>query len=180
MSEPAIFNNRYQILGKIGEGGLAEVYRAQDVALGRLVAVKALRREYVVDPAFLVRFHREAQSAASLTHPNIVAVHDFGQDLGRPYIVMEYVPGNNLRDILRGGGRLPVDQAVDIALQVCAAVGYAHRAGLVHGDIKPGNILLTSDGRVKVVDFGLARALGESAMDEEGELVWGTPAYFAP
>jgi tRNA A-37 threonylcarbamoyl transferase component Bud32 len=180
MSELAIFNNRYQILAKIGEGGLAEVYRAQDVALGRLVAVKALRQEYVVDPSFLVRFHREAQSAASLTHPNIVAVYDFGQDLGRPYIVMEYVPGRDLRAVLQEGGALSVDQAVSIGLQVCAAVGYAHRSGLVHGDIKPGNILITPDGRAKVVDFGLARLLGESAMDEEGELVWGTPAYFAP
>jgi tRNA A-37 threonylcarbamoyl transferase component Bud32 len=176
----AIFNNRYQILAKIGQGGLAEVYRAQDVALGRLVAVKALRREYVVDPTFLVRFHREAQSAASLTHPNIVAVYDFGQDLGRPYIVMEYVPGRDLRVMLQEGGPLSVDQAVDIGLQICAAVGYAHRVGLVHGDIKPGNVLIAPDGRAKVVDFGLARALGESAMDEEGELVWGTPAYFAP
>lgn len=180
MSEPAIFNNRYQILAKIGEGGLAEVYRAQDVALGRLVAVKALRREYVLDPTFLVRFHREAQSAASLTHPNIVAVYDFGQDLGRPYIVMEYVPGRDLRTIIQERGALSVNQAVEVSLQVCAAVGYAHRAGLVHGDIKPGNVLITSDGRAKVVDFGLARSLGESAMDEEGELVWGTPAYFAP
>jgi tRNA A-37 threonylcarbamoyl transferase component Bud32 len=180
MSELAIFNNRYQLLAKIGQGGLAEVYRAQDVALGRLVAVKALRHEYVLDPTFLVRFHREAQSAASLTHPNIVAVHDFGQDLGRPYIVMEYVPGRDLRTILQEGGALSVDQAVDICLQICAAVGYAHRTGLVHGDIKPGNILVTPDGRAKVVDFGLARSLGESAMDEEGELVWGTPAYFAP
>lgn len=180
VTESIIFNNRYQILAKLGEGGLAEVYRAQDVALGRLVAVKALRREYVVDPAFLVRFHREAQSAASLTHPNIVAVYDFGQDLGRPYIVMEYVPGRDLRTVLQERSPLPVDQAVNIGLQICAAVGYAHRAGLVHGDIKPGNILITPDGRAKVVDFGLARALGESAMDEEGELVWGTPAYFAP
>ncbi len=180
MSDSIIFNNRYQILAQIGQGGLAEVYRAQDVALGRLVAVKALRREYVVDPTFLVRFHREAQSAASLTHPNIVAVYDFGQDQGRPYIVMEYVPGRDLRTMLQEGGPLSVDQAVDIGLQICVAVGYAHRAGLVHGDIKPGNVLITPDGRAKVVDFGLARALGESAMDEEGELVWGTPAYFAP
>lgn len=180
MSDLVIFNNRYQLLAKIGQGGLAEVYRAQDVALGRLVAVKALRHEYVVDPAFLVRFLREAQSAASLTHPNIVATYDFGQDLGRPYIVMEYVPGRDLRTILQEGGALSVDQAVDISLQICAAVGYAHRVGLVHGDIKPGNVLITPDGRVKVVDFGLARTLGESAMDEEGELVWGTPAYFAP
>jgi serine/threonine-protein kinase len=180
MSDLTIFNNRYQLLAKIGQGGLAEVYRAQDVALGRLIAVKALRREYVVDPAFLVRFHREAQSAAGLTHPNIVGVHDFGQDQGRPYIVMEYVPGRDLGTILQEGGPLSVDQAVDICQQICAAVGYAHRAGLVHGDMKPGNVLITPDGRAKVVDFGLARALGESAMDEEGELVWGTPAYFAP
>src|SRR5512136_902 len=180
MSDLTIFNNRYQLLAKIGQGGLAEVYRAQDVALGRLVAVKALRCEYVVDPTFLVRFHREAQSAAGLTHPNIVAVHDFGHDQGRPYIVMEYVPGRDLGTILQEGGPLSVDQAVDICLQICAAVGYAHRAGLVHGDMKPGNVLIAPDGRAKVVDFGLARALGESAMDEEGELVWGTPAYFAP
>jgi tRNA A-37 threonylcarbamoyl transferase component Bud32 len=180
MSDLTVFNNRYQLLAKIGQGGMAEVYRAQDVALGRLVAVKALRCEYVVDPTFLVRFHREAQSAAGLTHPNIVAVHDFGHDQGRPYIVMEYVPGRDLGTILQEGGPLSVDQAVDICLQICAAVGYAHRAGLVHGDMKPGNVLIASDGRAKVVDFGLARALGESAMDEEGELVWGTPAYFAP
>jgi tRNA A-37 threonylcarbamoyl transferase component Bud32 len=180
MSDLTVFNNRYQLLAKIGQGGMAEVYRAQDVALGRLVAVKALRCEYVVDPTFLVRFHREAQSAAGLTHPNIVAVHDFGHDQGRPYIVMEYVPGRDLGTILQEGGPLSVDQAVDICLQICAAVGYAHRAGLVHGDMKPGNVLIAPDGRAKVVDFGLARALGESAMDEEGELVWGTPAYFAP
>jgi serine/threonine-protein kinase len=180
MGDLAIFNNRYQLLAKIGQGGLAEVYRAQDVALGRLVAVKALRQEYVVDPTFLVRFLREAQSAASLTHPNIGAIYDFGQDQGRPYIVMEYVPGRDLRTILHEGGQLSADQAVDISLQVCAGVGYAHREGLVHGDIKPGNVLITPDFRAKVVDFGLARSLGESAMDEEGELVWGTPAYFAP
>jgi serine/threonine-protein kinase len=180
MSDLAIFNNRYRLLAKIGQGGLAEVYRAQDVALGRQVAVKALRQEYVVDPTFLVRFLHEAQSAARLTHPNIVAVHDFGQDLGRPYIVMEYVPGRDLRAVLLQARTLSADQAVEIGLQVCAAVGYAHRAGLVHGDIKPGNVLITPDGQAKVVDFGLARSLGESAMDEEGELVWGTPAYFAP
>ena len=178
--EPTIFNNRYQILAKIGQGGLAEVYRAQDVALGRLVAVKALRPEYVVDPAFLVRFHREAQSVANLMHPNIVAVYDFGQDQGRPYIVMEYVPGQDLRALLEQNGALSVRQAVDIGCQVCAGVGYAQHSGLVHGDLKPGNVLIRPDGQAKVVDFGLARALGESAMDEDGELVWGTPAYFAP
>ena len=180
MDDTTIFNNRYQVMAKIGQGGLAEVYRAQDVALGRLVAVKALRREYVVDPAFLVRFHREAQSAAALTHPNVVGVYDFGQDQGRPYIVMEYVPGRDLRSLMNDTGVMPVAQVVDISQQVCAGVGFAHRSRLVHGDIKPGNVLITPDGRVKVTDFGLARALGESAMDEDGELVWGTPAYFSP
>ncbi len=179
MDNLTVFNNRYQVLAKIGEGGLAEVYRAQDVALGRLVAVKALRCEYVLDPAFLGRFHREAQSAAGLTHPNIVAVYDFGQDQERPYIVMEYVPGRDLSALLQKGP-VSIKRAVDICVQVCAGVGYAHKSGLVHGDLKPGNILVAPDRRVKVVDFGLARALGESAMDEDGALVWGTPAYFSP
>ncbi|MCS7259795.1 MAG: protein kinase, partial [Anaerolineae bacterium] len=157
--EIKIFNNRYQILEKIGQGGLAEVYRAQDVALGRIVAVKALRPEYVTDPTFLVRFHREAQNAANLTHPNIVAVYDFGQDHNRPYIVMEYVPGVDLRTLLERNGALSIRQAVDIGCQICAGVGHAHRAGLVHGDLKPGNVLIRTDGQAKVVDFGLARAL---------------------
>ena len=120
MEEISIFNNRYQVLSKIGHGGLAEVFRAQDVALGRIVAVKALRREYVVDPAFLVRFHREAQSAASLTHPNVVGVYDFGQDQGRPYIVMEFVPGRDLRSLLNEVGALQVGQVLNICQQVCA------------------------------------------------------------
>ncbi|MFQ5612999.1 MAG: protein kinase [Anaerolineae bacterium] len=180
MIEPGtIFNDRYQLERKLGEGGLAEVFLAQDLALGRKVALKALRAEYTRDPTFLVRFHREAQSAASLTHPNNVAVYDFGQDHRQPYIVMEYVGGGDLRRLLRERGSLPVAESVEYAVRVCAAMTVAHRSGLVHGDLKPGNILLTPEKRVKVTDFGLARALGESAMDE-GELVWGTPAYFAP
>lgn len=176
---PVVFNDRYQLIKKIGEGGLAEVYQAQDMALGRLVAVKVLRPQYTRDPNFLVNFHREAQSAARLSDPHIVAVYDFGQDKNRPYIVMEWIAGSDLRTILDTQGALPYDRVVEFGIQICAAVGAAHRAGLVHGDLKPGNILATAGNRVKVTDFGLAKALGDSAMDA-GEVVWGTPAYFAP
>ncbi|RME70535.1 MAG: serine/threonine-protein kinase [Chloroflexi bacterium] len=179
MELPVIFNDRYRLYKKIGEGGLAEVFKAQDMSLGRVVAVKVLRREYTRNPNFLVNFHREAQSAARLSNPYIVAVYDFGQHQHRPYIVLEYIPGSDLRTLIHEKGKLPVDQAVEFAIQICTAVGTAHRAGLVHGDLKPGNILVTAGRTAKVTDFGLARALGESAMDE-GEVVWGTPAYFAP
>lgn len=179
MELPVIFNDRYQLIKKIGEGGLAEVYQAQDMALGRMVAVKVLRPQYTRDPNFLVNFHREAQSAARLSDSYIVAVYDFGQDKQRPYIVLEWISGSDLRTLINKQTKIPVDQAVDYAIQICSAVGAAHRAGLVHGDLKPGNILITANNQAKVTDFGLARALGESAMDE-GEVVWGTPAYFAP
>lgn len=179
MKLPVVFNDRYQLFKKIGEGGLAEVYQAQDMSLGRTVAVKVLRPQYIRDPAFLVNFHREAQSAARLSNPYIVAVYDFGQYQDRPYIVLEWVPGSDLRTLIHEQGVISVEQAVEFAIQVCSAVGLAHRAGLVHGDLKPANILINRDDEAKVADFGLARALGESAMDE-GEVVWGTPAYFAP
>lgn len=179
MELPVIFNDRYQLIKKIGEGGLAEVYQAQDMALGRMVAVKVLRSEYIQDSNFLVNFHREAQNAAKLSDSYIVAVYDFGQDSNRPYIVMEWIAGSDLSTIIEGQGKIPVDQAARYAIQICSAVGAAHRAGIVHGDLKPGNILVTPSKQAKVTDFGLARALGASAMDE-GEVVWGTPAYFAP
>jgi serine/threonine-protein kinase len=179
MNLPVIFNDRYQLIKKIGEGGLAEVYQAQDMSLGRIVAVKVLRPEYTRDPNFLVNFHREAQSAARLNDSYIVAVYDFGQYRDRPYIVLELITGADLRSRINELGKIPVDQAVDFTIQICSAVGAAHRAGLVHGDLKPGNILITPANQAKVTDFGLARALGESAMDE-GEVVWGTPAYFSP
>jgi serine/threonine-protein kinase len=179
MKLPVIFNDRYQLIKKIGEGGLAEVYQAQDMSLERMVAVKVLRPEYIRDPGFLVNFHREAQNAAKLSDSYIVAVYDFGQDKGRPYIVMEWIPGSDLRTLISQQRALPLNQAVDFTIQICSAVGSAHRAGIVHGDLKPGNILITPGKQAKVTDFGLARALGESAMDE-GEVVWGTPAYFAP
>ena len=179
MELPIIFNDRYQLIKKIGEGGLAEVYQAQDMALERMVAAKVLRPEYAGDPSFLVNFHREAQNAAKLSDSYIVAVYDFGQHGGRPYIVMEWIAGADLRTLLNEQGGIPMNRAVGYAIQVCSAVGAAHRAGIVHGDLKPGNIMITPTRQAKVTDFGLARALGESAMDE-GEVVWGTPAYFAP
>ena len=179
MELPIIFNDRYQLIKKIGEGGLAQVYQAQDMALERMVAVKVLRAEYVRDSGFLVNFHREAQNAAKLSDSYIVAVYDFGQHQGHPYIVMEWIAGSDLRTEINNLGKIPIDLAVTYTIQVCSAVGVAHRAGIVHGDLKPGNILITPAKQAKVTDFGLARALGESAMDE-GEVVWGTPAYFAP
>jgi serine/threonine-protein kinase len=182
MELPVVFNDRYQLIKKIGEGGLAEVYQAQDMALGRMVAVKVLRTQYTRDPNFLVNFHREAQSAAKLSDATIVTVYDFGQAEGRPYIVLEWIAGSDLRTIIDDQGSVPLEQALEYAMQVCTAVGTAHRAGLVHGDLKPGNILITPTNQAKVTDFGLARALGASAMDQmdEDEVVWGTPAYFAP
>jgi serine/threonine-protein kinase len=179
MELPIIFNDRYQLIKKIGEGGLAQVYQAQDMALERMVAVKVLRAEYVRDSGFLVNFHREAQNAAKLSDSYIVAVYDFGQHQGHPYIVMEWIAGSDLRTEINNLGKIPIDLSVTYTIQICSAVGVAHRAGIVHGDLKPGNILITPAKQAKVTDFGLARALGESAMDE-GEVVWGTPAYFAP
>lgn len=179
MQLPVVFNDRYQLFKKIGEGGLAEVFQAQDMSLARMVAVKVLREQFTRDATFLVNFHREAQSAAKLNNTYIVAVYDFGQYSNRPYIVMEWIPGSDLRTRLNDQGALPVEQAIEYTIQICSAVGTAHRAGLVHGDLKPGNILITTGNQVKVTDFGLARALGESSMDAD-EVVWGTPAYFAP
>ena len=179
MQLPVVFNDRYQLFKKIGEGGLAEVFQAQDMSLGRMVAVKVLREQFTRDPTFLVNFHREAQSAAKLSNTYIVAVYDFGQYQNRPYIVMEWISGSDLRTRLDQRVKISVEQTIEYAIQICSAVGTAHRAGLVHGDLKPGNILITPANQVKVTDFGLARALGESSMDDD-EVVWGTPAYFAP
>jgi serine/threonine-protein kinase len=177
--EPVILNDRYQLLEQIGSGGMAVVYRGMDTLLQRQVAVKILRDRFSGDPSFLARFRREAQSAANLDHPNIVTVYDVGQDGERHYMVMEYVAGQDLKTLIRQKGHLAVDEAVDIAVQICEGVGHAHQAGLVHCDIKPHNVLLTEDGRAKVVDFGIARALSESGLTES-ETVWGSPLYFSP
>jgi serine/threonine protein kinase len=176
----ALLNQRYKIISQIGSGGMALVYKAQDLSLGRLVAVKLLRERYTGEAHFLDRFLHEARAAANLTHPNIVTVHDFGEDAGRYYMVMEFIEGQDLKAIIRAGGPFSVDRTLDFATQMCAGVGYAHRAGLVHCDLKPQNVLVTADGRVKVTDFGIARALSTIRPDEQNEIVWGSPQYFSP
>ena len=177
--ETVVLNERYRLLELIGSGGMAVVYRGMDTLLQRQVAVKVLREAFAGDPAFLARFQREARAAANLDHPNVVTVYDVGHDGDRHYIVMECVDGQDLKTLIRREGRLDVDDALDIALQVCAGVGHAHKAGIIHCDIKPQNVLVTWDGRAKVTDFGIARALSGSGITES-ETVWGSPLYFSP
>lgn len=172
-------NNRYRLLSQVAAGGMAVVYKAQDTLLNRIVAVKVLRESFAADPTFQARFQREAQSAANLNHPNVVTVYDVGHDAGRHYIVMEFVDGEDLKQIIRAEAPLPIQRAVDITVQMCAALGAAHRAGLVHCDVKPQNVLVTKDGRVKVTDFGIARALSQ-ASSHITDTVWGTPHYISP
>jgi serine/threonine-protein kinase len=178
MSE--ILNDRYQLDKKLGQGGMALVYQATDLMLERTIAVKILRKTFSASLAFQERFKEEARAAANLTHPNIVTVHDFGFDKSRLFIVMEFVPGTDLKAIIRDHAPLPVEQASRLFIQACAGIGYAHRAGLVHCDIKPHNILVTPDFRVKVTDFGIARALASVKHDEQTNAIWGSPAYFSP
>jgi serine/threonine-protein kinase len=163
----------------LGEGGMATIYRAHDNQLDRDVAVKLLRPQYGRDPGFLARFRQEAQSAASLNHPNVVNVYDYGTDEAGPFIVMELVDGENLAEVLRERGPLPPVTAAGIAEQVAEALAAAHARGIVHRDVKPSNILITSDGRAKVVDFGIARALVESQLTLPGTTL-GSVHYFSP
>ncbi len=180
MDEPYLLNNRYQLLEQIGKGGMARVYRARDLMLERQVAVKVLREDYSRSVTFQERFRQEARAAANLSHPNIVTVHDFGFDRGQLFLVMEFVPGMDLKTLLRQRGRLPLSEALPLMIQACAGIGYAHRAGLVHCDVKPHNMLVTHDQRLKVTDFGIARALASIEPKEQSVLVWGSPQYFAP
>jgi serine/threonine-protein kinase len=180
MTQTPLLNNRYQLERPLGSGGMAVVYRAHDHMLERTVAIKVLREDYSRDPAFRERFRQEARAAANLSHPNIVTVHDFGMDQGRLFIVMEYVPGTTLNAMLQNRGRFTLEEAIPLLTQACAGVGYAHRAGLVHCDIKPHNFLITPDNRLKVTDFGIARALASIHPDEQADIVWGSPQYFSP
>ncbi len=154
-----MLGGRYRLVGFIAGGGMAEVWEGYDTLLARPVAVKLPLAHLRTQQVFLDRFHREAVAAARLTHPNVVAVYDTGTDGGDSYIVMELVRGVSLRETLRAEGRLPTPRAVDIALQVAAALQFAHRSGVVHRDIKPANILIGDDGSAKVTDFGIAKAL---------------------
>lgn len=187
--EQVILNRRYKLLERVGSGGMSVVYRAQDLSLGRLVAVKTLHESLTDDEGFLRRFQREAHSAANLSHPNIVTVHDIGQDGYRHYIVMEFVEGQTLKQLIRQqndtGRPMSLGRALDLAVQICEGIGYAHRANLVHCDVKSQNILITPDDRVKVADFGIAQAISEATRAVLGahtldNQIWGTPHYFSP
>ncbi len=175
-----ILNDRYRLDKQLGEGGMAIVFQASDLMLERTIAVKILRKDFSKSKAFQERFKEEARAAANLTHPNIVTVHDFGFDNDRLFIVMEHVPGTDLKQIIKKSGSLPVDQASRLFIQACAGIGYAHRAGWIHCDIKPHHMLITPDHRLKVTDFGIARALASIKHDEQSQAIWGSPAYFSP
>jgi len=194
-----LLGGRYHLLHRLGEGGMAVVYKAQDTILGRAVAIKLLREAYAADASVVTRFRREAQAAAALSHPNIVAIYDVGQDGDQHYIVMEYVSGADLHALITRRGALPLSLALDIAEQACAALDYAHGQGIVHRDIKPHNILIASTDSlvmrgwsraaysvdeeppvlIKVADFGLARSMTAPAISEAG-IVWGTIHYLSP
>ncbi len=159
---------------------MAVVYRAYDQRLERVVAIKILRKNLSEDPAFRERFRQEAKAAASLSHPNIVTVHDFGSEAKDTFIVMEYVPGTDLKTIFEKSGKLSLELSLHLLAQACAGIGYAHCSGLVHCDIKPQNMLVTPEYRLKVVDFGIARAMTSIQPNEKHEIVWGSPQYFSP
>ncbi|MGW6481249.1 Stk1 family PASTA domain-containing Ser/Thr kinase [Streptomyces sp. NPDC055059] len=185
MEEPRRLGGRYELGQVLGRGGMAEVYLAHDTRLGRTVAVKTLRADLARDPSFQARFRREAQSAASLNHPAIVAVYDTGEDYidgtSIPYIVMEYVDGSTLRELLHSGRKLLPERAMEMTIGILQALEYSHRAGIVHRDIKPANVMLTRTGQVKVMDFGIARAMGDSGMTmTQTSAVIGTAQYLSP
>ena len=185
MTTPQVLGERYEIGGVLGRGGMAEVHLGRDLRLGREVAVKVLRSDLARDPSFQVRFRREAQASASLNHPAIVAVYDTGEDrtaLGAtPYIVMEYVEGETLRDVLRREGHLSPERAMTLAADICGALDFSHRNGIVHRDVKPGNVMITPQGTVKVMDFGIARAVSDSAATMTSTAaVIGTAQYLSP
>src|SRR6266516_552265 len=185
MSTPRLLSNRYELGETLGYGGMSEVHRGRDVRLGREVAVKVLRADLARDPQFQERFRREAQNAAALNHPAIVAVYDTGEtrtDYGPlPYIVMEYVDGRTLRDIVKTEGPLPGQRAMEIMADVSAALDFSHRHGIVHRDVKPANVMITKNGAVKVMDFGIARAVadGQAAVTQTAAVI-GTAQYLSP
>jgi beta-lactam-binding protein with PASTA domain/tRNA A-37 threonylcarbamoyl transferase component Bud32 len=185
MTQPRLLGGRYELDGVVGRGGMAEVYRARDLRLDRIVAVKTLREDLARDQTFQARFRREAQSAASLNHPSIVAVYDTGEDSTTsshvPFIVMEFVDGRTIRDLLRDDRRLLPERALEITDGVLRALDYSHRNGIVHRDIKPGNVMLNRQGEIKVMDFGIARAISDAqaTMTQTAQVI-GTAQYLSP
>src|SRR5215218_3711850 len=178
VARDTIIDGRYRVLKRLGSGGMADVYCAEDQQLGRRVALKLLYHRLAEDVQFVERFRREASSAAGLQHPNIVGIFDRGEWDGTYYIAMEFVEGRTLKDIIREKGPAPPAAAVDITLQILRAARFAHKRGVVHRDIKPHNVLIDEDGRVRVTDFGIARA-GPSDMTETGSIM-GTAQYLSP
>jgi serine/threonine-protein kinase len=181
MGTASVINGRYRVEGRLGVGGMSTVLLALDERLERHVAVKLLAEHLADDPTFVSRFRREALAAARLVHPNIVQVFDSGFDESahQHFIVMEYVPGQSCAEILRDRGHLDVEQAVDIVVQACRGLDYAHRNGVVHRDVKPGNLLVSESDVVKLADFGIARATGQSSITQVGSVL-GTAAYLSP
>ena len=175
-----VFSGRYELLGHVARGGMAEVYLAQDLMLNRKVALKVLFRELSTDASFVERFRREAQAAANLSHPNIVSIYDWGEEDGTYFIVMEYIEGRTLGQIIRAEGPLLPDRAADIGADVAAALAFAHHSGVVHRDVKPGNVLISPSGQVKVTDFGIARAANADNDLTQTGAVMGTATYFSP
>ncbi|HUG33067.1 MAG TPA: Stk1 family PASTA domain-containing Ser/Thr kinase [Acidimicrobiia bacterium] len=180
MDTPSVLNERYEITSHIARGGMADVYEGRDTELNRTVAIKVLHSQFSADEAFVKRFRREAQAAANLSHPNIVGIFDWGQSEGTYFIIMEIIEGRSLRDVLKSEGALLPRRATEIAAETAAALSVAHQAGLVHRDVKPGNVLLAKDGTVKVTDFGIARAWDDSQELTRTGAVIGTATYFSP
>lgn len=174
-----VFGDRYEIIERIGAGGMAIVYKAKDLLLNRVVTIKVLREQFASDEDFVRRFRREAQSAASLSHPNIVSIYDVGKDGDTEYIVMEYVEGQNLKELIRNYAPLSSEQSINLAMQIAQAIRHAHEHNIIHRDIKPHNILVTADGRLKVTDFGIARAVSAATMTHTGDIV-GSVHYLSP
>ena len=174
-----IYGGRYEIEEKIGAGGMAIVYKAKDTLLNRTVAIKVLREQFGSDDGFIRRFRREAQSAASLSHQNIVSIYDVGKDGEADYIVMEYVKGYTLKDIIRSQAPVSTERAIYIVRQIAEALAHAHANNIIHRDIKPQNILVTMDGRAKVTDFGIARAVSSATLTHTGDII-GSVHYLSP
>lgn len=184
MSEEQIpiqyLGNRYHLIHQVGKGGMALVFEAYDQMLERPVAVKLLKQDFSELQGFRDRFRQEAKSAANLSHPNIVTVHDFGVDPHGIYIVMEFVAGKDLKFRIREKGSYSLLEGIPLMIQACNGLGYAHRAGIVHCDVKPQNIIVSDDRRVKITDFGIARALSSIDENNRVEVVWGSPQYLSP
>ena len=179
-NDSVVLKDRYLLEKRLGKGGMATVYRARDLSLERTVAVKVLRSDYASDAGFRERFRQEAKAAANLAHRNIVTIHDYVVDADHFFIVMEYVPGKDLNTLIYQKSSFSINAGIDLAVQACAGLGYAHRAGLVHCDVKPHNFIVTPEKKLKVTDFGIARALASISPDEESDIIWGSPQYFSP